>query len=165
MAEKEMVNHPDHYEKGGKHIECIHLMALICEGYSGIAAFDIGQCKYIYRCGCKAEQGMEDKAKAIQDSNKYGWYLNDFRMRALQNRTSSDPEYHRDELLPKGWYCEKPYNDAIANFIADEYTFDKGDLAKPIIRSLITNIYCMRTFGDLDRAIDTVKMLSKVLAE
>lgn len=162
------VNHPGYYEKsnkGEKHIECIHLMAMICEGYSGIAAFDIGQCKYIYRCGCKTEMGMENKDKAVQDANKYGWYLKDFKSRALQNRTSCYPEYSKDELLPEGFYCNKTRNEALAEFIADEYTFDKDERVKPIIRDLIETVYCMKTFRELDFAIEDVETLAKELSK
>lgn len=164
MSGKEMVNHPDHYYKGKDRIECIHLIAMICEGYSGIAAFDIGQCKYTYRCGCKSEKGMDDNTKAIQDSKKYTWYLEDFKSRALQARDSTD-ELKVQELLPKGFYCEKHYVEAIADIVAKEFTWDKADNVKPIIDELIREIYSLRTFEQLQTAINLSCRLTEVLAQ
>ena len=65
---KEKVNHPSHYSKGG--IEAIDV----------IEAWDLGFClgntvKYISRAGSKPEQGMTIKEKKLEDLKKAKWYL------------------------------------------------------------------------------------------
>ena len=76
-----MVNHPSHYEKAVTdnrlHPECIELLDVITQGLPGIIALDIGQLKYLYRFGSKAEEGMTKREKAIQDIEKIGWYAED----------------------------------------------------------------------------------------
>lgn len=67
--EKETVNHPDHYKKGDR-IECIELLDIITKGYEGIAAFDIGQVKYLYRAGSKFNDPKQKAKKALEDVNK-----------------------------------------------------------------------------------------------
>lgn len=66
------VNHPPHYtwlkEKCG--IEVIDITRHM--------DFDLGNVvKYTLRQGHKSEEGMSDKAKAIEDLKKARWYLDD----------------------------------------------------------------------------------------
>ena len=66
------VNHPSHYtwlkEKSG--IEVIDITRHM--------DFDLGNViKYTLRQGHKSEEGMSDKAKAIEDLKKARWYLDD----------------------------------------------------------------------------------------
>lgn len=66
------VNHPSHYtwlkEKCG--IEVIDITRHM--------DFDLGNVvKYTLRQGHKSEEGMSDKAKAIEDLKKARWYLDD----------------------------------------------------------------------------------------
>lgn len=70
--EEDRVNHPGHYtwlkEKCG--IEVIDITRHL--------DFDKGNAvKYILRAGYKAEEGLSDKAKEIEDLKKAIWYLND----------------------------------------------------------------------------------------
>lgn len=67
MSNKEMVNHPDHYQtKTG--IECIDAMGAATEELSGIDAVDTAQViKYMWR--------WKKKEKPLQDLNKAKWYL------------------------------------------------------------------------------------------
>lgn len=67
MSNKEMVNHPDHYQtKTG--IECIDVMGAATEELSGIDAVDTAQViKYMWR--------WKKKEKPLQDLNKAKWYL------------------------------------------------------------------------------------------
>ena len=64
-TEKEMVNHPQHYNNGG--IECIDALAAATEGLQGIEAFCTANAiKYLWRW--KWKNGKEDLDKAI-------WYI------------------------------------------------------------------------------------------
>lgn len=67
MSNKEMVNHPDHYQtKTG--IEGIDAMGAATEELTGIEAVDTAQViKYMWR--------WKKKEKPLQDLNKAKWYL------------------------------------------------------------------------------------------
>ena len=81
MANKtnNMVNHPRHYTSHPSGVECIEITRHYC--------FSIGNAiKYLWRAGLKAEQGMEDKQKEIQDLEKAIWYIND-RIKQLKKET------------------------------------------------------------------------------
>jgi hypothetical protein len=72
MANKanDMVNHPKHYTSHPSGVECIEITRHYC--------FSIGNAiKYLWRAGLKAEQGMQDRQKEIQDLEKAIWYIND----------------------------------------------------------------------------------------
>lgn len=67
MSNKEMVNHPDHYQSANG-IECIDAMAAATEELTGIEAVDTAQIiKYIWR--------WKKKEKPLQDLMKTKWYL------------------------------------------------------------------------------------------
>lgn len=73
------VNHPKHYTSHPSGVECIEITRHYC--------FSIGNAiKYLWRAGLKAEQGMEDKQKEIQDLEKAIWYIND-RIKQLKKET------------------------------------------------------------------------------
>lgn len=66
--EKEMVNHPDHYQGNG--LECIDVMLAVfgkeaTQNFCLLNAF-----KYLYRCN--------KKGKKNEDINKAIWYLNKY---------------------------------------------------------------------------------------
>lgn len=70
---EDRVNHPSHYcwlkDKCG--IEVIDITRHM--------NFDLGNAiKYILRSGHKAEEGMSDKQKEIEDLQKAMWYINDY---------------------------------------------------------------------------------------
>ena len=72
VSKDDRVNHPSHYtwlkEKCG--IEVIDITRHM--------DFDLGNVvKYVLRQGHKSEEGMSDKAKAIEDLKKARWYLDD----------------------------------------------------------------------------------------
>jgi len=82
MANKtnDMVNHPKHYTSHPSGVECIEITRHYC--------FSIGNAiKYLWRAGLKAEQGMQDKQKEIQDLEKAIWYIND-RIKQLKGESS-----------------------------------------------------------------------------
>lgn len=80
IEEEDMVNHPKHYNSHPSGIECIEITRHYC--------FSVGNAiKYLWRAGLKAEQGMEDKQKEIQDLEKAIWYIND-RIKQLKKETS-----------------------------------------------------------------------------
>jgi hypothetical protein len=66
---KDNVNHPSHYTSHPSGIECIE----ITKHYD----FCIGNAiKYLWRSGLKHEEGMDDKAKQVEDLKKAIWYIN-----------------------------------------------------------------------------------------
>lgn len=123
--EKETVNHPDHYKKGDR-IECIELLDIITKGYEGIAAFDIGQVKYLYRAGSKFNDPKQKAKKALEDVNKFTFYIKDFMNRALTT-LRYDPEFFLkyNLELPKGFSCSESKNECVLNAVALEFKFDK----------------------------------------
>lgn len=64
----DMVNHPKHYTSDPSGVECIEITKHrdFCTGNA---------IKYLWRCGLKAEEGMTDNEKEIQDLNKAIWYI------------------------------------------------------------------------------------------
>lgn len=79
MTNKEMVNHPDHYQtKTG--IEGIDAMGAATEELSGIEAVDTAQViKYMWR--------WKKKEKPLQDLNKAKWYLEHLITHIEKNQT------------------------------------------------------------------------------
>ena len=124
-----MVNHPSHYEKAlldnRLHPECIELLDVITQGLPGIIALDIGQLKYLYRFGSKAEEGMTKREKAIQDVEKIGWYAEDAKSRWTKY---------------SGLIDQRPITPAIytiALLVAEEFAFDKPESLKNLVRAII----------------------------
>lgn len=63
------VNHPSHYTSHPSGVECIE----IAKHYD----FCVGNAiKYLWRAGLKHEEGMNDRAKEIEDLKKAVWYIN-----------------------------------------------------------------------------------------
>lgn len=70
MKEREMVNHPRHYNSHPSGIECIDIVRH--------HNFNIGNAiKYLWRCGVKTEEGMDIQDKAIEDLQKAIFYIQD----------------------------------------------------------------------------------------
>ena len=70
MKEREMVNHPRHYNSHPSGIECIDIVRH--------HNFNIGNAiKYLWRCGLKTEEGMDIQDKAIEDLQKAIFYIQD----------------------------------------------------------------------------------------
>ena len=68
----EHVNHPKHYNQHPAGIECIDIIRhYTCDIANAI--------KYLWRAGLKAEMGMKDAEKEIEDLNKALWYIEDYR--------------------------------------------------------------------------------------
>lgn len=68
----EHVNHPKHYNSHPNGIECIDIIRhYVCDIANAI--------KYLWRAGLKAELGMEDAEKEIEDLKKALWYIEDYR--------------------------------------------------------------------------------------
>lgn len=67
----EHVNHPKHYNGREDGVECIEIV----RHYT----FDIGcAIKYLWRAGLKAEMGMPNIEKEIEDLKKAQWYIMDY---------------------------------------------------------------------------------------
>ena len=67
-TDKEMVNHPQHYNQGS--IECIDAMASAF-GKEEVKSFcKLNAFKYLWRLGCKDEE--------IQEVGKIKWYLDKY---------------------------------------------------------------------------------------
>ena len=124
-----MVNHPSHYEKvlfdNRLHPECIELLDIITQGLPGIIALDIGQLKYLYRFGSKAEEGMTKREKAIQDVEKIGWYAEDAKSRWTKYSGLIDQR----SITPATY--------TIAFLVAEEFAFDKPESLKNLVRAII----------------------------
>lgn len=130
--EDKRVNHPSYYEKklndNRLHPECIDLLEVLTKDFPGVLALDIGQLKYCYRFGSKAEEGLSRKEKALEDTRKIVWYMKDFVKRR--------PEYSIKE-------CEyDTYFKTVTALVAEEFAFDKPEPIKPFVRELIS--YAMR---------------------
>jgi hypothetical protein len=68
----EHVNHPKHYNQHPAGIECIDIIRhYTCDIANAI--------KYLWRAGLKAEMGMKDAEKEIEDLKKALWYIEDYR--------------------------------------------------------------------------------------
>lgn len=79
---EDKVNHPKHYTSHPSGCECID----ITEHYD----FCIGNAiKYLWRCGLKAEGGMNIRDKEIEDLEKAIWYINRKIQKLKHGNTSS----------------------------------------------------------------------------
>lgn len=168
----DMVNHPSHYEKNSegkiKHPECIDLLAALTKGYNGIAALDVGQYKYAYRAGSKADASLSQKSKAIEDFSKIIWYLTDLLNRASETYRSYSLNTPADHncLLPDQYACHKTDPSRLeARLIANEFIFDKpNNICTDLTRAVIL-AYNFTTFGELNEAIECFKRIINTLGE
>jgi hypothetical protein len=77
VKDNDNVNHPKHYTSHPSGIECIEITRHYC--------FSIGNAiKYLWRAGLKADAGLTDRQKEIEDLNKAIWYIKD-RIKQLEN--------------------------------------------------------------------------------
>lgn len=89
------VNHPKHYNSHPSGIECISVV----RHYN----FNVGNViKYLWRHGLKHEQGMDDKAKALEDLRKARFYLDDEIKRMEEQIWLSDTEVCRNAAIKAG---------------------------------------------------------------
>lgn len=151
----DMVDHPTHYEKGAGHVECIDLLRVLTEGYSGIAAMEVGQFKYLYRMGSKSEEGLSQIDKSIEDVKKLIFYMKDFEKHACA------PE-NGDYLMPD-YACDKKYRELEAEFIAQEFTFDKPESIKDLVKRAVKTVYCITATRHIHTVIDTLEEIVKRL--
>lgn len=133
--EDKRVNHPSYYEKklndSRVHPECIDLLEVLTKHFPGVLALDIGQLKYCYRFGSKAEEGLSRKEKAVEDTRKIVWYMKDFVKRR--------PDYQIKEC------SYDTYFKTITELVAEEFAFDKPETIKPFVRELITYAMMAKT--------------------
>lgn len=133
--EDKRVNHPSYYEKklndSRVHPECIDLLEVLTKHFPGVLALDIGQLKYCYRFGSKAEEGLSRKEKALEDTRKIVWYMKDFVKRR--------PDYH---LQIESY---DTYFKTITELVAEEFAFDKPESIKPFVRELISYAMMAKT--------------------
>lgn len=161
VAEDRMVSHPKHYEKGQGHIECIDLLSLLCHGYKDIFANEVGQSKYLYRAGTKAEEGYTLKQKTIQDLKKIRWYMSDFKLRAKtymeMNNLSFGPVVYYNN--------DKEYIPLEVSILKYEFTFDKPEIIKEDIAEIIGIIYRFDSIQSVDKVIALLdKLIEKVMS-
>lgn len=151
----ERVVHPDYYNQGKSegHTECIDLLDLIVEGYSGIAAFDLGQCKYLYRAGNKTEEGLSVNQKTLEDLEKNAFYLRDFAIRAKKAAQMYFGSQNVGNCLPYSFGCSIHKNPTVCKMVASEYSFFKEETLKPLVSDFIMKVMEMKTFDDLDQAL------------
>jgi len=156
-ASKERVNHPSYYELGDGSVECIDLLCLITEGYSGIAAGDIMQNKYAYRAGNKTEEGINNFAKAVEDWQKCLFYMKDFQKRA--NDIFYDCIIENDSTLPDGFRCTVHKNPIVVHLVAHEFAKNKAPAISRFVEAYISQIMEMQTFDDIAKAISLLEQI------
>lgn len=155
----DMVNHPSHYEKGHGHRECIELLDWLTQGYSGIAAGCIMQAKYLYRAGCKAEEGMTLDQKALQDVKKFHWYMDKFKELARAAAVGDGP------LLPDGFRCSLgEQKELLLKDLVYEFTFDKTDEVTTCLYGILKKLINLQTWEDVEDVIKFTQMLENVLS-
>ena len=157
--ENARVNHPSYYEKSikdnRKHPECIYLLELLTEGLPGIIAYDLGNLKYLYRFGSKAEEGLSKKEKAVEDVSKIGWYGKDLTLKWHSYST----QINFVEYKPST-------HNVIAQLIAEEFVFDKPESVKNAVRDVILYAYLLKTTkADPDKYFAAVQNLISVVSD
>lgn len=141
---KEMVNHPSHYSTKGR-IECIELLDALTRGYKGLAAFDIGQFKYLYRMGVKEEEGLSIYEKAAQDVDKIIWYMKDFADRGGPFMMPEDKGYNKLELY----------------LIKEEFAFGKPEEIQETIKKCIHFAYSIQKREAVNEIICLLETIKK----
>lgn len=158
---RDMVNHPAHYEKGNGHIECIDLLEELCCGYYGIAAMEIGQFKYLYRCGSKGDAQLSVKEKAVEDIGKVIWYMKNFYSKAVKMSRIDD----QFEPLPDLFRSHKIPSEIALNVIVKEFTYDKPSWSYQLYNEAIRLAYNLTTFYQVYQLISTLERLQKAYEE
>ena len=113
----EHVNHPKHYNSHPNGIECIDIIRhYVCDIANAI--------KYCWRAGLKAEMGMEDAEKEIEDLKKALWYIEDYRVKIPQLLLSHFKSRERMEQIIVEVTCHRKdeiaycgYEDHVADAI------------------------------------------------
>lgn len=108
----EHVNHPKHYNQHPAGIECIDIIRhYTCDIANAI--------KYLWRAGLKAEMGMKDAEKEIEDLNKALWYIEDYRKHINKHTTYIVAKAAKDSSLPDKVICEAQVGIVTGYDIAD----------------------------------------------
>ena len=108
----EHVNHPKHYNQHPAGIECIDIIRhYTCDIANAI--------KYLWRAGLKAEMGMKDAEKEIEDLNKALWYIEDYRKYINKHATYTVAKAEKDSSLPDKVICEAQVGIVTGYDIAD----------------------------------------------
>lgn len=146
----DMVNHPSHYIGEEGHPECIELINDIICGHQGVAAFCIGQVKYLYRAGKKSDSDMSIYQKALEDVKKFKWYINYI---ISEYKRLGWQHYH--EFLRK----EKVIPGGVKNLIAKEFSIGKDDRVGELIFDVIlrlTKIYNVEDYEVIAEVLDLI---------
>lgn len=167
MMAEERVTHPAYYNS--TRVECIDMVERICEGYDGVAAFDIGQCKYLNRAGLKEEEGLTIAQKAVEDLQKFRFYLMDFYERANRAYFALKGEQivSADAELPDKFWCGKDIIDTKMEkkLLAIQFCAGRPRETPEQIKLCdafeiaVESIWCMRKFVDVRMAIESVDYL------
>lgn len=146
----DMVNHPSHYIGGEGRPECIELINDIICGHQGVAAFCIGQVKYLYRAGKKSDSDMSIYQKALEDVKKFKWYIN-----YIISEYKRLGWHHHHEFLRK----EKVIPTVRKNFIANEFSIGKDDRVGELIFDVVlrlTKIYHVEDYEVIAEVLDLI---------
>lgn len=111
--------------------ECIELINDIICGHQGVAAFCIGQVKYLYSAGNKSDSDTSIYQKALEDVKKFKWYINYL----ISEYKRLGWQYHH-EFLRK----EKVIPTARKYFIAKEFSIGKDDRVGELIYSVVLRL-------------------------
>lgn len=147
MNENERVNHPSHYEKGKGHTECIYLLSILTERFSGIYAGLVMQAKYLYRAGSKSEEGIGIVEKSIEDIKKFKFYWGKMCENKIECVHSMKPRFN--PLMEK----------VLIEKLVNEFTFDKPEWEKIYYENIITNIITLELPNQIDNVMDYLNIL------
>lgn len=153
MNENERVNHPSHYEKGNGHTECIYLLSILTERFSGIYAGCVMQAKYLYRAGSKVEEGIGLVSKTIEDIKKFKFYWGKICENKMECIKSMKPRFN--PLMEK----------VLIEKLVNEFTFDKPEWEKPYYENIITNIITLELPSQIESVMDYLNILIYKLSE
>jgi hypothetical protein len=108
----EHVNHPKHYNSHPNGIECIDIIRhYVCDIANSI--------KYLWRAGLKAEMGMDDAEKEIEDLKKALWYIEDYRKHINKCSVYTVAKAPKDSSLSDKVICEAQVYHVTGYDIAD----------------------------------------------
>lgn len=151
----DMVNSPSHYCTKGRP-ECIELINEIICGHNGLAAFCLGQVKYLYRAGKKAESGMTQGKKAIEDVSKFLWYINHL-ISKIKNSSFED----LDKYIRQRAFIPEIKQHAIAT----EFAADKEDYISERIYFIVLKLTNITNVGTYDMIKTDLEELKKLMED
>lgn len=153
----DMVNHPSHYVGGEGRPECIELIGHIVFGHQDIAAFCIGQVKYLYRAGKKSDSDMSIYQKALEDVKKFKWYINHIKSEHMKKDLKcqelsichDDEKFIRSHKMPED----------LRKLIANEFSIGKEESIKDHIYTVVYLLTDITSIKDYDTILEELNLI------